>query len=67
MLILTRKPSESIIIGNNVVKIKVLTVKGRQVRIGIEAPKEIPVHREEIQQRVNAERAGKAPKREVRK
>ncbi len=47
MLILTRRISESIIIGENV-KITVLGVKGNQVRIGIEAPKDVSVHREEI-------------------
>jgi len=48
MLVLSRKPSESIVIGDNKVKIKILSVKGRQVRLGIEASKEISVHREEI-------------------
>lgn len=67
MLILTRKPSQSIIIGNNVVKIKVLSVCGRQVRLGIEAPKEIAVHREEVQILVDAEKAGTKPPREARK
>ena len=52
MLILTRKPSESIIIGDNKVKIKILSVKGRQVRLGIEASKDISVHREEIYNRI---------------
>ena len=52
MLILTRKPSESIIIGDNVIKFKILTVKGQQVRIGVEAPKDIPVHREEIYNKI---------------
>jgi carbon storage regulator len=48
MLILTRKLGESLIIGNNQVKIAVIAVKGNQVRFGIQAPKEITVHREEI-------------------
>ncbi|HPL62868.1 MAG TPA: carbon storage regulator CsrA [Syntrophales bacterium] len=47
MLILTRKLGESIKIGDNV-KVTFLGIKGRQVRIGIEAPPEVAVHREEI-------------------
>lgn len=58
MLILTRKPSESIIIGDNKVKIKILSVKGRQVRLGIEAAKDISVHREEIYHRIKNQEAG---------
>ena len=55
MLILTRKISESVIIGDNV-KITVLAVKGNQVRLGIDAPKEISVHREEIYDRIQHEK-----------
>ncbi len=47
MLILTRKPGEAIRIGNDVL-ITVKAVNGRQVRLGIEAPNDIPVYREEI-------------------
>ncbi len=54
MLILTRRISESLMIGDNV-KITVLGVKGNQVRIGIEAPKDVPVHREEIFRRIQIE------------
>jgi carbon storage regulator len=50
MLLLTRRPGESIMIGDNIV-ITVLRSKGYQVTIGIEAPKEIPVFREEIAKR----------------
>lgn len=45
MLILTRKTNEAIIIGKNIV-IKVLDARGKYVRLGIEAPREIPVHRD---------------------
>jgi len=56
MLVLTRTINEKIFIGDDV-SVTVLGVKGNQVRIGIEAPLEIPVHREEIYQRVLKERA----------
>jgi carbon storage regulator len=49
MLILTRKLGETIRIGNEI-KITILDVKGRQVRIGIDAPSNITVHREEVHQ-----------------
>lgn len=55
MLILTRKPSESIIIGDNKVKIKILSIKGRQVRLGITADESISVHREEIYNKIKKE------------
>ena len=56
MLILTRRRGEKIIIGDNVT-VTVLGVKAHQVLIGVEAPREIPVHREEVYQRILKERA----------
>lgn len=55
MLILTRRITESVIIADNV-KITVLGVKGNQVRLGIDAPKDVSVHREEIYQRILTEK-----------
>jgi carbon storage regulator len=51
MLILTRKLGEAIRIGDNAV-IKIVEIRGGQVRLGIAAPKEIPVHREEVYQMI---------------
>jgi carbon storage regulator len=53
MLILTRKVNETVVIGDNQVEITVLGVKGGQVRLGINAPKDISVHRKEIYSKIH--------------
>ena len=55
MLVLTRSIGERLIINDGEIRLNVLEVKGNQVRIGIEAPKHISVHREEIYNRIQAE------------
>ena len=60
MLILTRRVGESVMIGDNVT-VTVLGVKGNQVRVGVNAPKEIPVHREEIYERIKREESNNQP------
>ena len=55
MLILTRKPSETVMIGDDIA-VTVLSVQGNQVRVGISAPRDTDVHREEIYLRIQAQK-----------
>ena len=57
MLILTRRVGETVMIGNDVT-VTILGVKGNQVRVGISAPKNVAVHREEIYERIRREQRG---------
>ena len=59
MLILTRRVGETLMIGDSVT-VTILGVKGNQVRVGITAPKDVAVHREEIFQRIGRETGGEA-------
>ena len=61
MLILTRRVGETVMIGDDVT-VTVLGVKGNQVRIGVNAPKEIAVHREEIFERIKREEQHNLPR-----
>ena len=64
MLILTRKPGESITIGDDI-KIQVIEIKGKQVRLGIDAPKSYIIHREEVYIRIQEENKRAAEKSPV--
>lgn len=57
MLILTRRVGETVMIGDSVT-VTVLGVKGNQVRLGVNAPKDVAVHREEIYERIKREQDG---------
>jgi carbon storage regulator len=57
MLILSRKVNESLMIGDDV-SVTVLSIKGGQIRIGISAPRDIAVHRQEIYEKIRQERGG---------
>jgi carbon storage regulator len=56
MLILTRRIGESVIIGDHQITIAILNINGNQVKLGIEAPKDIAVYREEIYQKIQEEK-----------
>jgi len=56
MLILSRRPGESVMIGDDVT-VTVLAIKGNQVRLGFAAPQDVAVHREEVYERIRAERS----------
>jgi len=64
MLILTRRVGETLMIGDEVT-VTVLGVKGNQVRIGVNAPREIAVHREEIYERIKREQAENAAQQQT--
>ncbi len=55
MLVLSRHREESIMIGDDV-EIKVVGIRGNEIQLGIEAPKEVPVHRKEVHERIRGER-----------
>jgi len=56
MLILTRRIGETLIIRDNI-RVTVVEVSGNQIRLGVTAPREVPVHREEVAERIRAEAA----------
>jgi carbon storage regulator len=56
MLILTRRAGETVMIGDDIT-VTILGTKGNQVRVGVTAPKEMPIHREEIYERIKREEA----------
>ena len=64
MLILTRKPGETIMIGDDVM-VTVLEAKGNQIRLGVSAPKEIAVHREEIYEQIQRDKQGNQEVKQV--
>ena len=61
MLILTRRVGEALMVGDDT-KIGVLGVKGSQIRLGINAPKDVKVHREEIYEKINVDTSETATK-----
>lgn len=58
MLILTRRPGQTIVIGDNEITVTVLSHNGNQVRLGITAPPDKPVHREEVADRIREQNGG---------
>ena len=67
MLVLTRKAGESIVIGSEI-RVTILEFQGRQIRLGIEAPSEISIHRGEVYERIREEneRAAEGDQRELK-
>jgi carbon storage regulator len=63
MLILTRRVGESLMVGDDIT-VTVLGVKGNQVRIGVNAPRDVAVHREEIYNRIQDDEPGTPPEQE---
>lgn len=66
MLVLSRQRDESIFIGDNI-KITIVDIRGDKVRLGIEAPSEIPVHRQEVYEAIQREQQRQTGAVEVRK
>ncbi len=64
MLILSRRKEERIRIGEDI-SVVVIAIRGDQVRLGIEAPKEVPVHRQEVFERIRADRKRHCPNQET--
>jgi carbon storage regulator len=59
MLVLSRRVGQTLLIGSDII-VRVLEVRGDQVRIGVDAPRNIPVHRQEVFDRIQRERPGTA-------
>jgi len=62
MLVLTRSPNQSVIIGDRLI-IKVLNIRGNQVRLGFEAPKDVSIYRNEIWDRIHTRQIGEKEKK----
>jgi len=63
MLVLSRKPDETIIIADDI-RITLLSIQGKQVRLGIDAPNDVTVHREEVHKRIKEEKKSEAASEE---
>ena len=61
MLVLSRRKGEEIIIGDNTIRIAVVRIEGEKVKIGIEAPADLSVHRKEVYEAIEKERNANAP------
>jgi carbon storage regulator len=58
MLVLTRMTNERIVVGNGEIVITVVDIRGDRVRLGVDAPTDVPVHRQEVYDAINAEQRG---------